>query len=369
MNIDEKFLDELKSVLESKVVPAKSSDGTVSQVLLLDLSKSKWELPNEEGLPLPNKMLTKIFDYLDFQEISNCAQVSQQFNNVSELTWKSRDKITIQGKEVPSEFLTFLLEKGIKELRIFGCKILPPKSKFTPPLKALKLKSVLFDDECWGYHELVTNALKSHPMERIAVDFSQLKSLTLPQNFRLNRESLGYIVESCVNLEELDMSYHDHLLDSDLDYLSVNLAPSTLKLDLCGVENYDDHALCKLVKRCSNLQTLDISCTKVTWYGLSAIIDNLPCVEYLSVPSGIGKELGLLNEIDMVKMEKLRSMKQLKCLILTDSDGYPDMDLKYHKILVKEMPHLIRTADDYFYVGWIDNTGHKQVEFLSPADY
>ena len=94
VNIDENFLDELKSVLESKVVPANSdvgssenlgghpvmktsSDGTGSQVLLQDISKSEWELPYEEGLQLPNEMLTKIFDYLDFQEISRCARVSQ----------------------------------------------------------------------------------------------------------------------------------------------------------------------------------------------------------------------------------------------------------------------------------------------------
>ena len=114
-------MDELKSVLESKIVTTNSDVG------------SQWELPNEEGLPLPNEMLTKIFDYLDFKEISRCAQVSQQFNSISELTWKSWDKITIQDKEVPNEFLEFLLEKGIKDLKIIGCKMLPPvpKQKFT----------------------------------------------------------------------------------------------------------------------------------------------------------------------------------------------------------------------------------------------
>ena len=135
-------MDELKSVLESKIVTTNSDVG------------SQWELPNEEGLPLPNEMLTKIFDYLDFKEISRCAQVSQQFNSISELTWKSWDKITIQDKEVPNEFLEFLLEKGIKELQILGCKMLPPKPKFTNPLK---LQSVLIAGECIGYDGLITN--------------------------------------------------------------------------------------------------------------------------------------------------------------------------------------------------------------------
>ena len=117
-------------------------------------------------------MLTKIFDYLDFQEISRCAQVSQQFNSISEITWKSWDKITIQRKEVPNEFLEFLLEKGIKELQILGCRMLPPKvpnlpnPKFTHPLK---LKVVHIDDDCIGYAGLITNILKTHPLNRISV--------------------------------------------------------------------------------------------------------------------------------------------------------------------------------------------------------
>ena len=406
MNIDEKFLDELKSALESKVVPAnsdlgssenfgghpvmkKSSDGTGSKVLLPDISKSEWELPYEGGLPLPNEMLTEIFSYLDFQEISRCAQVSQQFNNISELTWKSWDKITIRGKEVPSEFLTFLLEKGIKELRILECKLLPPKPpKLTHPLK---LKSVYIRGECIiGYDGLMTNVLKTHPMERIELDYSekfisrekfsefiaslpqtgrQLKNLCLPENIELNKESLEYIFESCVNLEEFGMPYCDLLNSSPslADYFSINLAPSILKLDLCGVENYDDNALCKLAKRCQKLQTLDIRGTKVTWYGLSAILDNLPCLEYLALPSKIGKELGLENEIDILKMEKLRSMKQLKCLLIDRITVNGFGHLRYHEILAKEMPQLIRPENAYFYVGGIDDSGRKKVEFLPPT--
>ena len=380
-------MDELKSVLESKIIPAnsdvgsfenfgghpvmkKSSDGTGSKVL-------QWELPNEEGLRLPIEMLTKIFDYLDFQEISRCAQVSQQFNSISELTWKSWDKIIIEDKEVPNEFLEFLLEKGIKELQIIGCKMLPPvpKLKFTNPLK---LKSVLIVDDCIGYDALLTNVVKTHAMERIecSEEFisnekfsefiaslpqtgSQLKSLFVPQEFELDRESLDCIFESCVNLEELAL--YCFASDPSLaDYLSNNLTPSILKLDLYGFKNYDDNALCKL--RCSKLQMLNIWDTKVTWYGLSSIIDNLRDLEYLAVPFKIGEELGLGNEIDMLKMEKLRSMKKLKCLLIGEN---PD---NYHEMLAKEMPQLIRPEEEYFQVPrWDFTTGHKLVEFLSPT--
>ena len=113
------------------------------------------------------------------------------------------------------------------------------------------------------------------------------------------------------------------------------------------------------MKRCSKLQTLDIRGTEVTWYGISAIIDNLPRLEYLALPLKIGYELGLENKIDMLKMEKLRSMKQLKCLLIDMTD--------IDEILAKEMPQLIRPEDGYFNVGAMDDSGHKQVEFLPPT--
>jgi hypothetical protein len=125
---------------------------------------------------------------------------------------------------------------------------------------------------------------------------------------------------------------------------------------------YNDKALCKLVKRCSNLQTLDLRGTKVTWHGLSAIIDNLPCLEYLALPRKIGKELGLKNEIDMLKMEKLRTMKQLKCLVI---DSFNSRN--YREMLAKEMPQLIRPENVDFCVGRIYDSGRKQIEFLPPT--
>ena len=350
---------------------------------------TKISVPSDKNVPL--------------QEISRCAQVSQQFKGISEKTWKSWNKITIEGKEVPSEFLTFLLEKGIQELRIIGCKMLPPKSSQFEKVPVtidenhpLQLKSLFIDEECTGYDGLITNVLINHPMERIELDSwhenkgiissekfrefiaslpqtgSQLKSLALV-GFKLDRESLDYIL-SCFKLEELciganyvnTMALFDTLYDpSFLNYISDNLTPSILKLDLSDVKIFNDNALCKLVSRCSKLQTLDIRGSKVTWNGVSAIIDNLQCLEYLAVPSRIGEELGLGNKIDMLKMEKLRSMKQLKCLLI----GNPNRYRTYNEILVKEMPHLIIPKDDcYFCVAMIDDSEHKEVEFLSPTN-
>lgn len=392
--VDEKFLNELKSVLEGKV-PVSTSDFKLDETL-----------PEEEGLPLPNEMLTKIFGYLDIQDIGHCAQVCKRFQGISEEIWNCWDKITIESKEVPSEFITFILEKGIKELQILNCKILPPKPKFT---HTLKLKSLHIDELCSGYDGLMTHLLKTHPMERIQLECSKnfisnkkfsefsaglpktgshLKSLALSY-FDLEGKSeyihsgrhYDYIAEYCINLEELDI-YDNELDPCSAEYLSENLTPSLLRLNLFCVIQFDDNALCKLVKRCSKLQTLDIRDTKVTWHGLSASIENLQCLEYLAVPDRIGEEFGLPNNMDMNMMQKLRSMKQLKMLLIGMRSTYNT----HYKILFKgdkEMPQLIRPTpyeeslfnrpvedeEEYFLTARATEIGFKKVEFLSPIVY
>ena len=78
--------------------------------------------------------------------------------------------------------------------------------------------------------------------------------------------------------------------------------------------SFDDIALSSLVKRCPKLQTLDIRDTNTTWYGICAIIDNLHFLEELALPIQIMEELGFPDNIDLGKMKKLRSMKQIKRL-------------------------------------------------------
>ena len=382
--VDEKFLNKLKSVLESKVT-----------------------LPEEEGLPLPNEMLTKIFGYLDIQDISHCAQVCKRFQSISEEIWNCWDKITIESKEVPSEFITFILEKGIKDLQILNCKILPPKPKFTHPLK---LKSLHIDELCSGSDVLMTHLLKTHPLEKIQLECSKkfisnkkfsefsaglpktgshLKSLALSY-FDLDGKSdhihsgrhYDYIAESCINLEWLDI-YDNRLAACSAEYLSENLTPSLLRLNLFCVIQFDDNALCKLAKRCSKLKTLDIRDTKVTWHGLSASIEHMQCLEYLAIPDRIGEEFGLPNNMDMNTMQKLRSMKQLKMLLI----GMRSYETTTHyKILFKgdkEMPRLIRPRpykerlfsrpveadEEHFLMARATEIGFKKVEFLSPIVY
>ena len=128
---------------------------TISPVLTTEL----------ESLPLPNEILVKIFGYLDIQDISRSARVSHQFNNISKDSslWKSLGKLRIDERNVPTEFLTYVIQRGITELSLYQCEILPLKVKFKKPLNLTTLKL----EETYGDGKLVNELLTSQPMEKI----------------------------------------------------------------------------------------------------------------------------------------------------------------------------------------------------------
>ena len=135
--VDEEFLTDLKSLMENKIV----ATGILEQVT--DPMKAVSVLNTElERLPLPNEILVKIFGYLDIQDISRSARVSHQFNMVSKDSslWKSLGKLSIDDRKVPTEFLTYVIQRGITELSLDQCEILPLKVKLKKPLNLRTLK-------------------------------------------------------------------------------------------------------------------------------------------------------------------------------------------------------------------------------------
>jgi hypothetical protein len=364
--VDEEFLSDLKSLMENKMV--------ATGVMKTDTIPIQSDLNTElECLPLPNEILVKIFGYLDIQEISRCAQVSHQFDMISKDSslWKSMGKLCIDGRNVPTEFLAYIIERGIPELSLLQCEILPPKVKMSQPLN-LKTLSL---HETHGGETLVNELLTSHPMEKIDLGNylslfikslpqigSKLKSLNL---YNGNEEKIGdlsnisLIVNTCLSLEELNISYNT--LDTEsMDYLCENLTPNILKLEIGSGLNdkgLNDNNIRELVKRCPKLKVLDIrSNEKVTFKGLVAISETLHFLEYLGLPESVKNELGfpvitwnngveqtLPYTINLSKIQALKSMKTLKELLI----GNFSCSKAYQSILKKEIPHL-RTNDMNF---------------------
>ena len=372
--VDELFLHDLKLLIKNKMKPRLMKPAAVKSVLNTEL----------ECLPLPNEILVKIFGYLDIQDISRSAQVSHQFNMISKDSslWQTWGKLSIVEMKVPTEFLTYIIQRGITEISLFGCEILPPRAKMSMLMWPLNLKTLCLE-EFEGDHTLVNEILSSQPMEKIEfIDYtmpeysgidisqfikvlpqigSQLKSLNLGNGLLRKSKlcdlsSISSIVNTCLDLEELNISGNLQN-EKAISYFCENLTSNILKLDI-RFGKMNDNNIRALVKKCPKLKVLDIRYNEnVTYQGVVSIIERLHFLEYLGLPESIVNELGLRNNIDLVKTGRLKSMKKLKELLFGD--------LEYQSILEKEMPHLRKyDGDSYdFEVAATNTENFRSVEF------
>ena len=147
--VDEEFLQDLKLLLENKMVATESISPETFIPKSSDSSNKQCFDPEDLKClqTLPNEILVKIFSYFDIKDISRCAQDSHHFNIICEdvSLWKSFDKIYIQKKKVSSEFILKILAKGVKRICL-DCEILPPKFKLP---ENLQLENVTLDN-CYG---------------------------------------------------------------------------------------------------------------------------------------------------------------------------------------------------------------------------
>ena len=120
------------------------------------------------------------------------------------------------------------------------------------------------------------------------------------------------------------------------------------------------------------MKVLDIrSNEEITYQGLVAITDNLHFLEYLGLPESIGDELGLSDNINLPRLRSLKSMKELKELLIGDYDVWDLGGVEYKSILEREITHLrrhnggqiIKTAHYDLEVAMTDTKDFKEVEF------
>ena len=98
---------------------------------------------------LPEEVLLHIFRNLELEELGQCAQVSKKFRKIcsDETLWPQ--KLNLDEKEVPSEFLEKAIAHGVKYLS-FRCAKLT--GKLTLPNKENSVKYLnVSGSNSWGY--------------------------------------------------------------------------------------------------------------------------------------------------------------------------------------------------------------------------
>ena len=158
--VDDQFLKDLRFLMKNKMKPRlmKPAPAPLKSVLNTEF----------DCLPLPNEILVKIFRYLNIQDISRCSQISHQFNMISKdsILWQSWAKLSIYEMKVPTEFLIYIIQRGITELKLYKCEILPPRAMLTVLTRPLNLKTLSLDNTK-GDKTLANEILTSHPMEKV----------------------------------------------------------------------------------------------------------------------------------------------------------------------------------------------------------
>ena len=98
---------------------------------------------------LPEEVLLHIFRNFELKELGQCAKVSKKFRKIcsDETLWPQ--KLNLDEKEVPSEFLEKAINHGVKYLS-FRCAKLTGKLNFSVKENSVKYLNVSGSNS-WGY--------------------------------------------------------------------------------------------------------------------------------------------------------------------------------------------------------------------------
>ena len=69
---------------------------------------------------LPDEVILNIFAYLDIIDLIHCGHVSKRFREISQD--ETLQKLNLDEREVPSNFLKLLISRGLKYLSFFRAK-------------------------------------------------------------------------------------------------------------------------------------------------------------------------------------------------------------------------------------------------------
>ena len=270
---------------------------------------------------LPDELLLDIFELLDVKDRGRCAQISKRFRKVSqdETLWQ---KLNLDEKEVPSQFLELAISRGLKYLS-FRCAKLSGHQNLPIDTKSVKYLNVSSYNS-WGYkaNEEELTALVScfSSLEKLSLGFLSMKNPAIINCILQNRETLKVldltecrdltlelikdIVRNCDQLTEVSF-WGNNLCQSSIAFICDNLTPNIEKINfsssrLCS-ENLSD-----LVVRCQKLTELELDHTMITDEAVTSIIEYLP----QSLVS-----LVLPDQISFSKVvEVCKKMPKLKCI-------------------------------------------------------
>ena len=209
---------------------------------------------------LPDELLLDIFELLGVKDRGRCAQTSKRFRKVSEdeTLWQ---KLNLDEKEVPSQFLELAISRGLKYLS-FRCAKLSGHQNLPIDTKSVKYLNVSSYNS-WGYkaNEEELTALVScfSSLEKLSLGFLSMKNpaiincilqnretlkvLDLTECRDLNLELIKDIVRNCDQLTEVSF-WGNNLCQSSIAFICDNLTPTIEKINFSSSRLCSENLMC-----------------------------------------------------------------------------------------------------------------------------
>lgn len=286
---------------------------------------------------LPSEILLKVLTHVTIKDLKNCAQVSKRFKYIcnDEMLWQ---KINLCDKIVSTIFIEKILEKGCLYLNLNNA-VLEGDSYFVSDskLKYLDLSKTTADfgvledlvGSCKSLEKLslAESTINSNILNRVCLNNGKTLSVLDLSGFQRLHDTIKILVDTCVNLTELNLSYFTknlsktiaqrnlwcpNLNNESVSYLVNNITNNIRKISFSNLKCVGDEHIKKLVKRCQNITELDLNYTNITNDSVDYIIQNLnESLVKLDVSN---------TKINSRKLIELKSMKKLDFLRCTNCD-------------------------------------------------
>jgi len=247
---------------------------------------------------LPNEILLKIFNYLEFKDLGYCAQISHRFRGISQSPslWET---VIENDQTIPAGFILHALTLGCKYLHLENSTItvtndsdyvmhkLPKDNQ----VKHLNLRN--FKDHCDDSTKLMIACRSLEKLSLSSLDFNKaryipsierngqtLKTLDLSNCSGLTYKQVQRIFTACRSLEEVDLSCTEYCRCSKLSTQSISFVCGILpaahikKVNFSGLP-VKDCQLNLLINRCEKITELCLCKTLITqqyWDSLSSTV-------------------------------------------------------------------------------------------------
>ncbi|KAL2076670.1 hypothetical protein ACEWY4_027733 [Coilia grayii] len=242
---------------------------------------------------LPDELLLRILSCLSLRDLLRTSRVCKRWHQLSfdESLWQSVD---LEGKVRLGNALGQVLSAGALRLRCPHTSIGEPCFNHKEQLRVqhMDLTGCTVSPEI--IHDIMSRCtkLQNLSLEGLALSDSILQSLAKnPQLVRLNlsgcsgfsSETLAEMLRSCTRLSELNVSWCDFTSDHVRAVVS-NVTPTISQLNLSGYrQNLVLDDVRRLVERCPDLVSLDLSDSVLLTVDSFPVLQKLPSLRHLGL--------------------------------------------------------------------------------------